>query len=76
VKQRREIKEEMEGVYNKEGDDVWINGEWVKTKTVYNKSKTNKEITSYTPSFRKKIPDNVNPVLLRNTRKRGKKKLQ
>jgi hypothetical protein len=36
----------------------------VKTKAVYDRNKTNKEITNYTPSFRRIIPDDVNPILL------------
>jgi hypothetical protein len=54
----------MEEAYNKEGDVVWVKGEWVKTKTIFDKSKTNKEITKYSPSFRKIRPDNMNPVTL------------
>jgi hypothetical protein len=64
MQQRREIRKEMEDTYDKEGDDVWIKGEWVKTKTVYDKCKTNKEVTNYTPSFRKIIPDDMNSYLL------------
>jgi hypothetical protein len=64
MQQRREIRKEMEDAYDKEGDDVWIKGDWVKTKTVYDKSKTNKEVANYTPSFRRIIPDDMNPVLL------------
>jgi hypothetical protein len=30
-------------------------------KAVYDKSKINKEITSYIPSFRKIIPEDMNP---------------
>jgi hypothetical protein len=62
--QRREIRKEMEDAYDKEGDDVWIKGDWVKTNAVYDKSKTNKEVINYTPSFRKIIPDDTNPILL------------
>jgi hypothetical protein len=50
--------------YIKEGDDVWIKGDWVKTKTVYDKSKINKEVVNYTPLFKRIIPDDMNPVLL------------
>jgi hypothetical protein len=32
---RREIRKEMEDAYDKEGDDVWIDGIWVKTRTIY-----------------------------------------
>jgi hypothetical protein len=54
----------MEDAYIKEGDDVNIKGVWVKTRAIYDRNKTNKEVTEYTPSFRKIIPDNMNPVLL------------
>jgi hypothetical protein len=36
----------------------------VKTKVVYDKSKINKEVANYTPSFRKIITVDMNPVLL------------
>jgi hypothetical protein len=64
MQQRREIRKEMEDAYNKEDDDVMVNGEWVKTKTIYDKSKTNKEVINYTPSFRRIIQDDINPYLL------------
>jgi hypothetical protein len=54
MQKRREIRKEMEDAYDKEGDDVYIKGDWVKTKAVYDKSKTNKEITNYAPPFRNK----------------------
>jgi hypothetical protein len=54
----------MEDEYDKEGDDVWIKGERVKTKAVYEKSKTNKEVTNYTASFRRIVPDDMNSYLL------------
>jgi hypothetical protein len=54
----------MEDAYIKEGDDVNIGGVWVKTKTIYDRHKTNKEVFEYTLSFRKIIPDDRNPVLL------------
>jgi hypothetical protein len=62
--QRRKIREEMEKTYIKEGEDVWIKGDSVKIKTIYDSSKLNKEITEYTPSFRKTISDDMNPVIL------------
>jgi hypothetical protein len=60
MQQRRQIKKEMEDAYDKEGNDVMVNGEWVKIKAIYDKSKTNKEVTNYTPSFRRIIPDEMN----------------
>jgi hypothetical protein len=36
----------------------------VKAKAVYDKSKTNKEITKCTPSSRKLIPENMEPFLI------------
>jgi hypothetical protein len=61
---KREIIKEMEDAYIKEGDDVLIKGEWVKAKAIYDRSKTNNEVTEYTPSFRKIISDDMNPCLL------------
>jgi hypothetical protein len=48
MQHRREIRKETEDAYDKEGGDVMVNGEWVKMKTIYDKSKTNKEVTNYT----------------------------
>jgi hypothetical protein len=59
-----QLRKEMEDAYIKEEDDVWIKGEWVKAKAIYDRSKTNKEVTEYTPSFRKIIPENMNSYLL------------
>jgi hypothetical protein len=62
--QKREIRKEMEDAYIKEGDDVYIKGELVNAKAVYSRNKTNKEVTEYTPSFRKIISDDMNPIIL------------
>jgi hypothetical protein len=53
----------MEEAYIKEGEDIWIKGDWVKTKTIYDNNKLNKEIPEYTPSFRKVISDDMNRVI-------------
>jgi hypothetical protein len=36
----------------------------MKTKTIYDNSKSNKVINEYTPSFRKIFPKDMNPVML------------
>jgi hypothetical protein len=41
-----------------------IKGEWVKSKTIYNNNKSNKEITEYTPFFRKTVSDDLNQIIL------------
>jgi hypothetical protein len=59
----RKIREEMEEAYIKEGEGVCIRGAWEKAKKIYNVNKSNKEITEYTPSFRKTISENLGPRL-------------
>jgi hypothetical protein len=64
AEQKRKIKKEMEESYIKEGEDIWIKSDWVKTETIYENNNLNKDITEYTPSFRRIFPADMNPVIL------------
>jgi hypothetical protein len=52
IREIEAIKKELEESYIKEGADTEVDGIWVKTKSIYNKGKENKNVINQTLSFK------------------------
>jgi hypothetical protein len=57
-------KKEIEDAYVKEGENVEVDGIWVKAKKLFDKNKNNRGVTNYEPSFKINIDWGMNPVTL------------